>query len=82
MTLDAGEFMRRFLMHVLPKGFRRIRHFGFLANACRAGKACPLSAPRSMFQNQRASPNLPTTAKRYAMLTGQRIASALAAAAK
>ena len=34
MTLDANEFMRRFLTHVLPKGFRRIRHFGFLANAC------------------------------------------------
>ena len=32
MTLDANEFMRRFLTHVLPKGFRRIRHFGFLAN--------------------------------------------------
>jgi len=36
MTLDAGEFIRRFLLHVLPKGFMRIRHFGFLANACRA----------------------------------------------
>lgn len=35
MTLDAREFIRRFLLHVLPKGFMRIRHFGFLANACR-----------------------------------------------
>lgn len=35
MTLDAVEFIRRFLLHVLPKGFVRIRHFGFLANACR-----------------------------------------------
>lgn len=32
MTLDAGEFIRRFLLHVLPGGFQRIRHFGFLAN--------------------------------------------------
>jgi hypothetical protein len=32
MTLDAGEFLRRFLMHVVPRGFTRIRHFGFLAN--------------------------------------------------
>lgn len=32
MTLDAGEFIRRFLLHVLPAGFHRIRHFGFLAN--------------------------------------------------
>jgi hypothetical protein len=35
MTLDAFEFIRRFLMHVLPRGFVRIRHYGFLANPCR-----------------------------------------------
>lgn len=35
MTLDADEFIRRFLLHVLPRGFVRIRHFGFLANARR-----------------------------------------------
>ena len=35
MTLIAGEFMRRFLLHVLPRGFHRIRHYGVLANACR-----------------------------------------------
>ena len=35
MTLDATEFIRRFLLHVLPKGLVRIRHFGFLANRCR-----------------------------------------------
>jgi hypothetical protein len=42
MTLDAGEFMRRFLrrflLHVLPPGFHRIRHFGFLANGHRAAR--------------------------------------------
>lgn len=32
MTLEAQEFIRRFLLHVLPEGFMRIRHFGFLAN--------------------------------------------------
>ena len=32
MTLAAEEFIRRFLLHVLPNGFMRIRHFGFLAN--------------------------------------------------
>ena len=32
MTLSADEFLRRFLLHVLPRGFVRIRHFGFLAN--------------------------------------------------
>ncbi len=30
MTLSAAEFIRRFLLHVLPKGFRRIRHYGLL----------------------------------------------------
>jgi len=36
MTLDADEFIRRFLIHVLPEGFHRIRHYGLLANANRA----------------------------------------------
>ena len=35
MTLDADEFLRRFLLHVVPKGFIRIRHFGLLANRAR-----------------------------------------------
>ena len=35
MTLAAGEFMRRFLMHVLPDGFHRIRHYGLFANGRR-----------------------------------------------
>ena len=36
MTLDASEFTRRFLLHVLPSGFYRIRHYGFLASRGRA----------------------------------------------
>src|SRR5579863_9696888 len=36
MTLSLDEFLRRFLLHVLPKGFVRIRHFGFLAHRRRA----------------------------------------------
>ena len=35
MTLLATEFLRRYLQHVLPRGFVRIRHYGYLANACR-----------------------------------------------
>ena len=35
MTLSAAEFMRRFLLHVLPSGFHRIRHYGLIANAGR-----------------------------------------------
>jgi hypothetical protein len=38
MTVDADEFQRRFLMHTLPAGFQRIRHYGFLANCHRADK--------------------------------------------
>lgn len=38
MSLKPHEFMRRFLSHVLPSGFMRIRSFGFLANACKAKK--------------------------------------------
>jgi hypothetical protein len=36
MTLDVREFIRRFLIHLLPKGFHRIRHYGLFASANRA----------------------------------------------
>ena len=48
MTLAASEFIRRFLIHVLPTGFHRIRHYGLFANPARAAnlaKARPLLAP-------------------------------------
>ena len=35
MTLTAEEFIRRFLLHVLPKGLVRIRYYGWMANRCR-----------------------------------------------
>jgi hypothetical protein len=38
MTLTTHEFIRRYLLHVLPKGFMRIRYYVFLANACRQKK--------------------------------------------
>jgi len=38
MTLGADEFIRRFLLHVVPDGFQRIRHYGLLGNRTRAGK--------------------------------------------
>jgi hypothetical protein len=38
MTLDAVEFICRFLQHVLPCGFVKIRHYGFLANGVRAAR--------------------------------------------
>jgi Putative transposase len=36
MTLSTGEFIRRFLIHVLPQGFHRIRHYGLFASGTRA----------------------------------------------
>jgi predicted Zn-ribbon and HTH transcriptional regulator len=38
MELSAGEFIRRFLLHVIPPGFVRVRHYGFLANRLRVKK--------------------------------------------
>lgn len=38
LTLTAEEFIRRYLLHVLPKGLMRIRHYGFLSNRCRQSK--------------------------------------------
>src|ERR1039458_8607607 len=54
MTLDAVEFIRRFLLHIVPAGFVRIRQFGFLANRarrkklalCRALLAAPPASPK------------------------------------
>ena len=47
MTLAPQEFMRRFLLHVLPSGFHRIRHYGLLANGAR--KSC-LALARQLLQ--------------------------------
>ena len=42
MTLAADEFIRRFLLHILPKGFHRIRHYGLFANTGRAANIARL----------------------------------------
>ena len=42
--LDGQEFVRRFLMHILPKGFMRIRHFGYLCNRTRRRKPAVIPA--------------------------------------
>jgi hypothetical protein len=49
MTLDAGEFIRRFLLHTLPDGVHRIRHYGFLANGQRAAR---LAACRALLADR------------------------------
>jgi Putative transposase len=38
MTLDTSEFIRRFLIHVLPKGFHRIRHYGLFAGGTKTAR--------------------------------------------
>jgi hypothetical protein len=53
MTLAAGEFMRRFLLHVLPRGFHRIRHYGLLANA---GRRHNLAVARELLQQPAPQP--------------------------
>lgn len=42
MTLETDEFTRRFLLHVLPGGFHRIRHYGLLANPSRRVNLAPI----------------------------------------
>lgn len=59
MALDAVEFIRRFLQHVVPSGFVRIRHFGFLANRCRAEK---LKLCRQLLQSSSTLPSTPALA--------------------
>jgi hypothetical protein len=46
--LDGTELVRRFLLHVLPKGLMRIRHYGFLANRCWATRACQIRRALAM----------------------------------
>ncbi|KON80788.1 IS91 family transposase [Azoarcus sp. PA01] len=53
MTLAADEFMRRFLLHVLPTGFHRIRHYGLLANA---GRLQNLARARTLLDVPRPEP--------------------------
>jgi hypothetical protein len=56
MTLGAHEFIRRFLLHVLPKGFHRIRHYGLLANGQRAANIARARELLAMPAPAKASP--------------------------
>lgn len=61
MTLEAGEFIRRFLLHVIPRGFVRVRHYGFLANRLRKAKLelAHRLLRQSPIQEPSQSPSLP-----------------------
>jgi hypothetical protein len=71
MTLTPTEFIRRFLLHVLPSGFQRIRHFGFLGNRYRQAK---LAVCRHLLAMAPVSPVPPPRLDyrdRYEQLTGK-----------
>src|SRR5271155_482919 len=70
MSLQAGEFIRRFLIHVLPDGFHRIRYYGFLGNCHRTRK---LERCRALLRMAPAAPVEPPGdyRERFEALTGQ-----------
>jgi len=72
MRLDAQEFIRRFLLHVLPNGFQRIRHYGLLANRHRVLK---LTRCRQLLDQPAPAVKLPDASldyrDRYERLTGK-----------
>jgi hypothetical protein len=77
MTLPAGEFIRRFLIHVLPKGLHRIRHYGLLANANRAANIARarelLAVPPRPSELQAADGNEPPSLSRPCPCCGGRM---------
>ena len=78
MTLATDEFIRRFLIHVLPMGFHRIRHYGLLANGHRAENiaharkllAIPLKQPQTA---KAAEPGEPSVLPRPCPCCGARM---------
>ena len=60
MTVTPGEFIRRFMLHVLPKGFHRIRHYGLLASS--RAKADTIARARELIA-EAAPPQPPRPAK-------------------
>src|SRR5260370_23767440 len=72
MTLDGAEFIRRFLIHVLPDRFHRIRYYGFLGNCHRARK---LERCRELLSMAPAAPAQPPGdyRERFEALTGRSV---------
>jgi hypothetical protein len=73
MTLEATEFIRRFLLHVLPDGFPRIRHYGFLGNRVRQIKLaqCRLLLGVDVVPSPTSAPEASDYRDRHEQLTGQ-----------
>jgi hypothetical protein len=73
MTLEAEEFIRRFLLHVLPPGFQRIRYYGFLGNRYRKEKLARcrhLLGMPAYEGDEPAQAAAPDYRERYEALTG------------
>jgi len=58
MALNGEELIRRFLLHILPKGFMRFRHYGFLANRCRRQKLAQIRQCLQTADTQEPVPSL------------------------
>jgi hypothetical protein len=72
MQLPAEEFIRRFLLHVLPPGFMRIRHYGFLSNRTRPAELDIISAPSQQSPTASEEPTSTDTGYWALLATGQR----------
>ncbi len=77
MTLATDEFIRRFLLHVLPRGFHRIRHYGLLASARRKANVerarallavAPVAAPAEPVEPPDLHPSCPCCGGRMIIL--------------
>jgi putative transposase/transposase-like zinc-binding protein len=72
MTLDVAEFMRRFLLHILPRGFTRLRHYGLLSNRDRSRKLATCRELLHQSDGTGAGPQqTPDWKARYEALTGE-----------
>ena len=72
MTLATDEFVRRFLIHVLPRGFHRIRHYGLLATSThRTPWRWPAGCWALLYRSRSPNPtNLPTIARHAHVAAG------------
>lgn len=70
MTLAAEEFIRRFLLHILPDGLQHIRHYGFLANRCRETKLATCRRLLALPANDETPTEDKDYRDRYEHLTG------------
>ena len=81
MTLAAHEFIRRFLLHVLPSGFHRIRHYGLFAGTVRANNiervrqllAAPKLSPQSAQAEADSETESPSPARRCPCCGGRMV---------